>query len=101
MSAAANRFEQVEEAPDDAMTLTLGREGDKNFGIVTCPASATGGRLPKDFSSGELPLKEALRAAIRFANDFKLPLVVLDPDDLWQAEWGSLYREDDAPVTLN
>lgn len=101
MSAATNRFEQVDAPPDDAMTLTLGRDGEKNFGIVTCPAQATGGRLPKDFSSGELPLKEALRSAIRLANDFKAPLVIVDPDGLWQAEWGTLHREDDAPVTLN
>lgn len=91
----ANRFEQVDEPPDDAMTLTLARDGDKYWGVVTCPASATGGRLPKNFSSGELPLKEAFRAAIRFANDFKVPLVVLDPDGLWQAEWGDLYRDTD------
>ncbi len=95
-----NRFEKVDAPPDDAMTLTLGQDGEKNFGIVTCPASATGGRLPKDFSSGELPLKEALRSAIRLANDFEAPLVIIDPDGLWQAEWGTLHREDEQP-TLN
>lgn len=92
---SSNRFEQVDDPPDDAMTLALSREGEKSSGVVTCPASATGGRLPKNFSSGELPLKEAFRAAIRFANDFKVPLVVHDPDGLWQAEWGELCREAD------
>ncbi len=92
---AKNRFEQVDERPPDAMTLTLSRDGDKMAGIVTCPATATGGRLPKDFSSGELPLKDAIRSAVRLANDFKTPLVVLDPDGLWQADWGTLYRYDD------
>ena len=60
-----NRFEQVDEPPGDAMTLVLTRDGDRNFGVVNCPASATGGQLPKNFSSGELPPKEAFRAAIR------------------------------------
>ena len=95
-----NRFEQVDHPPHDAMTLTLGREGDKNYGIVSCPKSATGGRLPKDFSSGELPLKEAIRSAVRFANDFKLPLVVVDPDGLWEKDWGELYRYDDEQEKL-
>lgn len=91
-----NRFEQVDEAPDDAMTLTLRRDGDKMYGVVTCPASATGGRLPKDFTSDEMPLKDAIRSAIGLANEMKVPLVVSDPDGLWQPEWGVLYREDGA-----
>ncbi|GJD47768.1 hypothetical protein OPKNFCMD_0478 [Methylobacterium crusticola] len=90
-----NSFEQVDEVPADAMTLSLARDGDKFFGIVSCPATATQGRLPKDFRSAEMPLKEAFRAAIKFANDFKVPMVVLDPHGLWQAEWGTLYREED------
>jgi len=89
----ANRFEQVDEPPDDAATLMLTRDGDRVFGVFNCPASAAGGRLPKNFSSGELSPKDAFRAAIRFVNDFKVPLVVSDPDGLWQAEWGNLYRE--------
>ena len=90
-----NRFEQVDEPADDAMTLALRREGEKQYGVVQCPRSATQGRLPKDFSSGELPLKEAIRSAIKLANDFKVPLVVMDPDGLWQADWGQLYRYED------
>jgi hypothetical protein len=90
-----NRFEQVDEPPADALALTLARDGEKQSGTLTCPASASGGRLPKGFRSAEMPLKEAFRAAIKFANDFQVPMVVIDPDGLWQAEWGSLYREDD------
>lgn len=89
-----NRFEEVDDAPDDAMALVLRREGDRLSGCIACPASATGGRLPKDFQGAELPLKEAFRAAIKFANDWKVPLVVIDPDGLWQPAWGTLYRDD-------
>lgn len=93
----ANRFEQVDEAPDDAITLVLRRAGEKMYGLVQCPASAAGGRLPKDFASDEMPLKDAIRSAVRLANEMTAPLVVLDPDDLWQAEWGELYRYEDEP----
>ncbi|GJE61218.1 hypothetical protein [Methylobacterium trifolii] len=92
-----NRFEQVDEAPDDAMTLTLRRDGEKMYGVVTCPASATGGRLPKNFTSDEMPLKDAIRSAIRLANEMTVALVVADPDGLWQADWGTLYRDADEP----
>lgn len=89
-----NRFEQVDEPADDAMTLTLRREGEKNYGIVSCPASATGGLLPKDFASDEMPLKDSIRSAIGLANEMKVALVVIDTDGLWEATWGELYRED-------
>lgn len=92
---AINRFEQVDEPAEDAMTLTLARDGEKMTGTVSCPSAATAGRLPKGFNSGEMPLKESIRAAVRMANDFKLALVVLDRDGLWQADWGTLYRWDD------
>ncbi len=91
----SSHFEQVDEPPADAMALILARDGDKQSGMVLCPGTATGGRLPKGFRGAELPLKDAFRAAIKFANDFKVPMVVLDPDGLWQAEWGTLYREED------
>lgn len=94
-SKVQNRFEQVDEPAGDALTLVLARSGEKMSGTVMCPASATGGRLPKGFNSGELPLKDALRSAIRLANDFKLALVIVDPDNLWQPEWGTLYRYED------
>lgn len=91
-----NRFEQVDEPPLDALTLLLSRGADKLSGQFICPATATGGRLPKDFRGAEMPLKEAFRAAIKFANDFKVPMVVVDPDGLWQAEWGRLSRYDES-----
>ena len=99
MTAKKNRFEQVDEPAEDAMTLTLAQEGEKNYGVVTCSAAATGGRLPKGFSSGELPLKDAISSAVRLANEFKLALVVVDPVGLWQKDWGELYRyeDDDGP----
>lgn len=98
IGTAKNRFEQVDEPADDAMTLTLARDGEKQFGTIACPAAVTGGRLPKGFNSGELPLKDSFRTAVRLANEYKVALVVADPAGLWQAEWGSLYRyEDEAP----
>jgi hypothetical protein len=89
---AKNRFEQVDEKQDDAITLSLRKEGDGAVGTVTCPSALSGGKLPSDMTSGKVPAKDAFRAAIRMGNEMKAPVVVMDPDAVWQAEWGDLYR---------
>jgi hypothetical protein len=90
---ADNRFEQVDENQPDAITLTLLRWEGAEAAVVNCPANLTGGQLVNDFVSDEMAPVDAFRTAIRLANDIKAPIVVIDPDGLWQAEWGSLYRE--------
>jgi hypothetical protein len=87
-----NRFEQVDEPQDDAITLALTKQDDGEFGLVTCPAALTQGRLQENAESPKLPPQEAFRSAIKLANEIKAPVVVLDPDGLWNAEWGALYR---------
>ncbi|MBS0529543.1 MAG: hypothetical protein JSS22_09165 [Proteobacteria bacterium] len=89
---AKNRFEQVDEIQPDAILLTLKRDGDGAVGSVSIPASATGGRIPQDMVTGFAAAQDAFRNAIRLANQSKVPVVVLDPDNLWNAEWGELYR---------
>ena len=36
---------------------------------------------------------EAFRSAIRLANEIKAPIVVIDAEGGWMAEWGDLYRD--------
>ncbi|AMJ62802.1 hypothetical protein [Bosea sp. PAMC 26642] len=91
---ADNRFEQVDEAQADAITLTLSQRDGAASASVACPAELTGGQLVNDFISDEMAPVDAFRTAIRLANEIKAPIVVVDPAALWQAEWGSLYRED-------
>ena len=90
---AANRFEQVDERQPDAITLSLASRAGQPLGWVACPADLTSGHLVNDFLSDEMPPVEAFRAAIRLANEIKAPIVVIDADGLWQADWGALYRE--------
>lgn len=89
---ARNRFEQVDEKQDDAITLSLWKVGDNMYGTVTVPKSLSEGKLPADLTTDKMPIKDAFRGAIQLANDIKAPVVVMDPDSLWQAEWGDLYR---------
>jgi len=89
---ARNRFEQVDEKQDDAITLSLWKVGDNMYGTVTVPKAVSAGRMPTDLTTDKMPIKDAFRGAIQLANDIKAPVVVMDPDQLWQAEWGDLYR---------
>jgi hypothetical protein len=90
-----NRFEQVDEPQPDAVTLVLRkRDEDGASGTVTCPAGLTAGRIGTDLTTDDMPLKDAFRGAIRLANEIKAPIVVVDPDGLWQSEWGDLYRDE-------
>ena len=89
---AKNRFEQVDEIQPDAITLTLANAEVEPVGTVTCPAALTGGRFPADLTAGPGPAKDAFRHAVKLANEFRAAVVVVDPDAVWQAEWGDLYR---------
>lgn len=93
---AANRFEQVDEAPDDAITLSLAKGEAGPVGTISCPAALAGGHLVNDFESDPMAPVDAFRQAIRLANEIQAPVVVVDGGNLWQAEWGVLYREEDA-----
>jgi len=89
---ARNKFEQVDEVQPDAITLSLKREGDREAGTVILPAAASSGRVAEDQVSVRMTAKDSFRSALRLANELKLAVVVMDPDGVWQSEWGDLAR---------
>jgi len=92
---ARNRFEQVDEKQNDAITLSLCKAEDNVYGTVTVPKALSDGKVPADLTTARMPIKDAFRGAIRLANEMKAPVVVIDPDSLWETEWGDLYRPAD------
>jgi hypothetical protein len=92
---ARNRFEQVDEKQEDAITLSLCKAEDNVYGTVTVPKALSAGKVPTDLTTSRMPIKDAFRGAIRLANEMKAPVVVMDPDSLWESEWGDLYRPAD------
>lgn len=88
---AKNRFERVAEVQSDALTLSLSKENEQEIGVVIFPASASNGRFSEDKTSDPLPARDSFRSAVRLANEVKLAIVVLDPDGIWNPEWGDLY----------
>ncbi len=86
-----NRFEQVDEVQPDAINLTFSKKGDAEVGVMYVPKTAAA-RLPADLTSEEAPAEKALVAAIQFANSRKIPIVVIDHDNIWKSAWGDLWR---------
>ncbi len=86
-----NRFEQVDEIQPDAVTLILEQRIDGRWAKVHCPASAHSA-LREDKTSADMAPKDALANAVKLANELKLAIVVVDPDNGWKKEWGELYR---------
>ena len=89
---ARNRFEQVDDIQPDAINLTLARKGNTEVGVMHVPKAAAAQELPADLTSEEVPAERALIAAIQFANTRKMPIVVIDHDNIWRSEWGDLWR---------
>ena len=88
---ANNRFEQVDELQPDAINLTLVQKNDGQVGIIYCPKTAAP-TLPADLTSQEMPARDAVIGAIQLANSKKIPIVVIDRDNIWKSEWGDLWR---------
>jgi 3'-phosphoadenosine 5'-phosphosulfate (PAPS) 3'-phosphatase len=89
---AKNRFEQVDELQPDAINLSLFQHNDGQVGIIHCPKTAAPDDLPADLTTPEIPARDAVIGAIELANSKKLPIVVIDRDNIWKAEWGDLWR---------
>lgn len=98
---AENRFEQVDEIQPDALNLILSQGADGQNGAIHVPVAAMTLKMPKPIDSGDMPVKDAFRTAIKLANDMKLAIVVLDRDNVWNAEWGTLYRYEDTSDTAS
>ena len=94
----SNRFEQVDEPVDDAINVVLEQRANGQWANILIARSAAR-LLPKDWTSEDLPPKDALSNAVKFDNKLKLDIVIVDRDGVWKKEWGELYRDDgaDAP----
>jgi hypothetical protein len=80
----------VSEIQPDAITLSLTRSSSGEVGSVIFPASASG-RFSEDKISDELPAVDSFRSAIKLANEMKVAIVVMDPNNAWKEDWGELY----------
>ena len=88
---AKNRFEQVDELQSDAINLTLVQKSDGQIGIIHCPRTASPD-LPGDLTSQEMPIRDAVSGAVELANSKKIAIVVIDRDNIWNKDWGDLWR---------
>ena len=89
-----HRYEQVDQPLNKAVTLTFGTNGGRDRGEVTGPTKIildqqvdVGTPQP-----GSLTPTKAFAMAEGLADQLGLPLVVVDPDGIWNPIWGELFR---------
>jgi len=89
-----HRYEQVDLPSNKAVTLTLGTNGGRDRGDVTGPAKLTLGEqmVACTPQPGSLTPTKAFAMAEKLADHTGLPLVVVDPNGIWNPVWGELYR---------
>jgi hypothetical protein len=89
-----HRYEQVDHPSNKAVTLTLRTNGGRDRGEVIGPNRLN---LDQQMSYASLnwdaltPTK-AFAMAEKLADHTGLPLVVVDPNGVWNPVWGELYR---------
>jgi hypothetical protein len=89
-----HRYEQVDHLSNNALTLTFGTIGGRDRGEVTGPTriildQQMVARTPQP---GLLTPTKAFAMAEKWADHLGLPLVVVDPNGIWNPVWGELYR---------
>ena len=97
---AKNRFEQVDDVQDDAITLEVGLGDARDQARVHLPLAAkdkgVSGAAQEDeagrMASDLLPAVEAFRSSVKLANELRMPIVVVDVGSAWDETWGALYR---------
>jgi len=83
-----HRYEQVDHPSNKAVTLTLGTNSGRDRGEVTEPTKINLGQP----QPGSLTPTKAFAMAEKLADQTGLPLVVVDPNSIWNPIWGELYR---------
>lgn len=93
-----HRYEQVDHPSNKAVTLTFRTNGGRDRGGVTGPTEIISGQQmgAHTHQSGSLTPTKAFAMAEELADHLGLPLVVIDPNGIWNPAWGELYRSTDA-----
>ena len=72
-----------------AASSSLGQTHETSW---NCPKTAAPDRVLADLTTPEIPVGDAVVGAIQLANSKKIPIVVIDRDNIWKSEWGDLWR---------
>jgi hypothetical protein len=89
-----HRYEQVDHPSNKAVTLRFGTNGGRDRGGVTGPTKIIFGQqtVVRTPQPGSLTPTKAFAMAEELADHLGLPLVVVDPNGIWNPVWGELYR---------
>jgi len=89
-------FRRADKCDTGAVTLKIWQGDSEIQGIVRGPTNASEGGISFEITS-PLPVSQALGSAVRIANTHGVEVVVVDPEELWDQNWGALGRAKSAP----
>ena len=84
-----NKFRTVTEPDSRSVTVRLWQSEEGPQGEFHGPTLSGGGQISMAISPPG-PAAGALGSAIQHANTVRADIVVMDPDGVWQLEWGEL-----------
>jgi AMMECR1 domain-containing protein len=92
MASPCNRFQRVEQARSEAVSVELWAASEGIKGSVECPTGGRSGSLvPFVPPEAGMSAEEALAIACHLANVDDGDVVIIDPSGVWRPEWGILY----------
>jgi hypothetical protein len=92
MATPSNRFEQVDAPKPEAVTVRLWDDGGEARGETAGPTDAEGAAPLGLGQDGSLTAYQARVIGCQMANELGRRVVIVDPNGLWQTDWGQLQR---------
>jgi hypothetical protein len=86
-----SRFQKVGGSKTDVVTVSLYRLRGNPSGDVSGPVQSANGSISVEITDRPLTAEQAFIMGIRLSMRLGVPLVVQDPDSLWNPDWSRLY----------
>jgi len=83
-----SRFQKVSGPKIDVVTVSLYRLRGNPSGDVSGPVESANGSISVEITEKPLTAEQAFRLGIRLSMRLGVPLVLQDPDSLWNPGWG-------------
>ena len=86
------KFHQVEKIDLGSCTVSLWLWRGEKRGRILRPKKQEGGKIVTELlpQIGDVPAEEAVKRVVGLKERIPFPIVVFDPEQLWEREWGEI-----------
>lgn len=86
-----NKFKKLDAPNSDMVSVTIWKDGNQMVAEAIGPTRTGGEEISTDVWIGPpMPVPDVLNRAIDLSEKHNRKIGVVDPQNLWQAEWGEL-----------